>query len=252
MKKYKHKISGYEVTQTKEGFYNSEKYGLVHKELIELSSDWKEIIEKDYKILTLIGNKNNENYKNIIIKCEGANKKEPNDHWDINSVQRLCDLEVFTVGDNVENFNFKGYKIENIDLSDNTIFFRCKIDDHTTFHISLKEAKRYKTPLFTTQDGVDIYEDYNGVIHNVCNLGSFEYVPTNFKSYTSILNKDFDYYTKNKNWLFFSTKEKAQEYIDLNKPKYSFNDICGAIDQSCHLGPNYEKFIKKLEELNRK
>lgn len=69
-----------------------------------------------------------------------------------------------------------------------------------------------KKPLFTTEDGVDIYEG-----------DDYYRVNTNWNLATLTMGERFsNSYAGAK---FFSTKEAAEEYIDRNKPVFSKNDI---------------------------
>lgn len=88
-----------------------------------------------------------------------------------------------------------------------------------------KWAEIVKEPLFTTEDGVDIYEgDEYWVIF-------IYYEPKRLIGVSTIK------YTK-EGKKRFSTKEKAQEYLDLNKPQYSKQDIMDAIrNGKNNLGP---------------
>ena len=120
----------------------------------------------------------------------------------------------------------------------------------STIYIFNKFNKYIKSKLlFITEDGIKVYEKdlgpmeygYWPTVH--CGTYFLSSWPTN-----SVVTTNRIEYPLVK---IFSTKEKALQYINENEPKYSFNDIVGAIDQSLHLGKNYPKFIEKLKELNR-
>ena len=49
----------------------------------------------------------------------------------------------------------------------------------------------------------------------------------------------------------FSTKEKAQEYIELNKPKYSYNQIYDFIKKQESTNNMWYTIFKNLEELKK-
>ena len=91
-----------------------------------------------------------------------------------------------------------------------------------------KWAEIVKEPLFTTEDGVDIYEgdEYWVVFMN--------YEPERLIGVSTIKYTNFLEGKKR-----FSTKEKAQEYLDLNEPQYSKQDIMDAIKNAeINLGRN--------------
>lgn len=132
----------------------------------------------------------------------------------IHSVKRISDGVVFSVGDEVDSTwgkqiitDFEIYK----DVSMIVGFKTCKNP--------LEKIRKLpeRTKLFTTEDGVDVFEG-----------GEYWYLPTtraadSFKPYKCT------YASKGEatpmTWLYFSTEEKAKEYITLNKPVLSLNDI---------------------------
>ena len=210
---------------------------LTHEELQYCNWDeyYEEIVEKDYEILSLIEDK-------LIYNCDKYSKDYINQLFNtigvnIHSVKRLSDGEIFTVGDKVVGYNNSIAKIKTIDLV-GEISLNIGTDKHEGF--SLKNLKKSKQPLFTTEDGVDIFEGDN-------------YCYFRFHSWTcdnAIANKEFYYQDKfSKNSLYFSTKEKAEEYILMNKPCLSLKevlDIVSFLDRS-------EKKLKELvkQKLNK-
>ena len=86
-------------------------------------------------------------------------------------------------------------------------------------------------PLFTTEDGVDIYEgDRIYCIFSDFSIGFTGKL--NFKPTT----------------LCFSSKERAEEYILMNKPCLSINDVNNCYD-SPHGSPIHNKLVDKLKQL---
>jgi hypothetical protein len=76
-----------------------------------------------------------------------------------------------------------------------------------------KNLEKVKDPLFITEDGVEIYDKDQTV-----------YL-TNSLTYMSIKA-----YKWNKTRMIFSTQEKAREYVDLNKPIFSKQQILDAME----------------------
>ena len=79
------------------------------------------------------------------------------------------------------------------------------------FHYNLNNLKKAKQPLFITEDSVDIFE------------GDTIYMVTLFDYSLSdgiVNNKDFG-----RNKARYSTKEKAEEWIVMNKPLLSLSDV---------------------------
>lgn len=206
---------------------------------------FEEIVEKDYEILSFIANKNRKgitegdiislNKDNIFsgnskdfIKISGSLSEALNsDVWNIHSVKRLSDGEVFTVGDKIEGYDNTG--IKEIKLFEHGL--RVITDANGKGVVTdklawdLKSCKKAKTPLFTTEDGVDIYE--GDTIYSV------------FSNY--IISTDIAGKYKNSNsehpvehWCrddkYFSTKEAAEEYVLMNKPCLSINGVMTSQD----------------------
>ena len=161
---------------------------------------WQEVVEKDYEILSLIASERHPQHKKgskfLHNKDYGFKNMYPTEFWDIYSVKRISDNKIFTIGDSYEDLI-----IEKMFMSvDNNII--------TTY------KPKAKQPLFTTEDGVDIFE---GDLVVCFDKDSF-----------CIRNKTylFKEYDKNdRTYLFFSTKEKAEEYILMNKPVLSLKEI---------------------------
>lgn len=150
-------------------------------------------------------------------------------YLEIYKIVRLSDNQIFSIGDkiiskvwNYYNFDHKPLTIEAIDIIDNTLRF--KLSNNTS--ILLKNTKNiaYKgfiKPLFTTEDGVDVFNDIPVYCLLKSDLSPWRNLEPWFK--TDGIHEG---------WLYFSTKEKAQEYIDLNKPKLSINDVLEIVNLS--------------------
>jgi hypothetical protein len=99
-----------------------------------------------------------------------------------------------------------------------------------------------KKPILTTHDGVDLFEgDKYFPIHN-------RYITNGAESTVKQDYKKCNY--THEDYIIFSTKEKAQEYIDYNKPKYSLNDIKNDWLNVWEHQSNY--IINNLKKLNRR
>jgi len=150
----------------------------------------------------------------------------------IHSVKRLSDGEVFTIGDLIDfgDFGNKGFrpigKIE-VDYFDKT---RVTAWDgaYGKGAINKWEKASKKTPLFTTEDGVEIFE------------GDKFYYPNIhiWKTIISEADKRVLIFIRLNKYKPFSTKEKSEEYILLNKPCLSVNEIIAVIP-----GFNFHKEI---------
>jgi hypothetical protein len=203
---------------------------------------WELVVEKDYEILSYIDNNNIFTVEDNSEILERLNLK-------IYSIKRLSDNEIFTIGDKITSSLFS--KLTDIDIikhfyipdenfckiwtnifNINDIIFGTNKFWQSNLHHTIK----VKQPLFTTEDGVDIFE------------GDEFY----------FLQKDWLKYLNNYGKLIaskgtiaelaykrFSTKEKAEEYILLNKPCLSLKDIEFAISKT----NNAEEKRNKLKDL---
>lgn len=166
---------------------------------------YEEVIEQDYEILSF----RFKDYKIITIaKKDEIQMRLSNSCEEIYSVFRKSDGEVFTIGDKVSPSLFEkktSFIIDELKIIGNTICIRGDKNQS-----SLEYIHHIKTKLFTTEDGVDIFED------NKC------YFVNRFFDITETIGNI--YYDK-QNLKYFSTKEKAEEYIIMNKPCLSLNDI---------------------------
>ncbi len=171
-----------------------------------------ELVDKEYEILSLlhsngeIHSSNTHLNKNHFKRCLDA-FNAGSTTWSIYSIKRLSDGEVFTIGDKVKCIHQAHLDevstIESISVKDT----RCFISG-----MNMEYFQKINKVL-TTEDGVDIFIN-----------DEVWYIKKNLKStvYKKIVK------TKRwniKDWLYFSTKEAAEEYILMNKPVFSLEEI---------------------------
>jgi len=137
-------------------------------------------------------------------------------------VKRLADGEVFSVGDEVVNQKSRiggqmQFKIGHFHLHSGNIISAYDFDPAFGINfLSLSHAsKPVREVLFTSFDGVKIFPGDDFFITDLSN--------GNLTSITAG-EKDRGYWKHAK---LFSTKEKAEEYILINKPIFSLKDIMG-------------------------
>jgi len=169
----------------------------------------QKVIEKDYEILKFILPNSKITYvKNARNSLEFMLNNF--NTYKIHSVKRLSDGEVFTIGDKCKNGIITSFKQVNSGCPLSALY------NNGCQHDYIQHLLKIKQPLFTTEDGVDIFDLKKDIIYfvpkktlsNIFNnqsLGTFCYEP------------EIEYY--------FSTKEKAEEYILMNKPCLSFSNI---------------------------
>lgn len=218
---------------------------------------WEEVIEKDYEILSFkeglrIWYKVTDgNYTQYPEREHGTFTEkyalEESKTYSIHSIKRLSDGEIFTIGDKLEcEIPTKSiFKLDKIKLRNNQIYFICNHGGNVyQSHYWLHQVSHFKQHLFTTEDGVNINvgDEYFELIipgfHNkecVWNI-----IPNIGRS-----NLIYDQEGNRKHFrLWFSTKEKAEEYIIENKPCLSLNDV-----KKLDLGLGTQWLRHKLKQL---
>lgn len=160
----------------------------------------------------------------------------------INAVKRLSDGEVFMVGDRLNHGSYSqnvaNDKIEKITIEGGDLYFDGDFGTEYHWTVNIKTAKKAsptsREPLFVTFDGVSIYDgdSYYRI------LDTFE-VQGNY----NVTKKPSDATIKHS----FGKLEAAKDYVLMNKPVLSVNDIL-SISQKSTL--EFREFNKhKLKEL---
>lgn len=191
---------------------------------------WEKVVEKDYEILSFIATINcvGDKYKTIRKPDKHYTVDDylykgccvENGNYNIHSVKRLSDSQIFTIGDIIDTRVDNKYKQEilEINLGINNNFLKDKLIFKTKAgYVVIDIAIKTKQKLFTSEDSVDIFEGDKS--YEVKSNGKIKNKPLEWFPSKHHLN-----HIKNNN-LNFSTKEKAEEYILLNKPVLSLNDI---------------------------
>jgi len=181
--------------------------------LIENSNDWEEVKENGYEILEFscdivsVDLKRNEN--------SGFGQYQVDENTLLNSslhkiysVKRLSDGEIFTIGDLVsrEDGLFKGVL--------NSINEKFEASTSSEDLIGMGWLKKVKQPLFTTEDGKDIYVG-----------DKFWVVDKKYGSYKTHETAGGHFTKFHEDRLRFSTRELAEEYVLMYKPCLSAIDV---------------------------
>lgn len=168
---------------------------------------------KTYNIVTLQSN-------GRYFYTEGNNTFDPNGFFKgstledelkagsiIHSVKRLSDGEIFTIGDKIDIRGKKDATLKWINYTNNEV----AIGTSYAMVVNLWELKHCEKPLFKTEDGVDIYEgdEVTWLFRDEIKIAG-----------TRKADKNMYIYLK-----YFSTKEAAEQYVLLNKPCLSINDL---------------------------
>ena len=165
---------------------------------------WEEEIEKDYEILQYV-RKDRQSYSS---KRRGGKDHEKD--WNIFSVKRISDGEVFSIGNSITGATYKDpRKIEEIILEGDDEIALGQGKGYT----ELVDAVKCKTPLFLTNDGVEVF------------IGDIVYVvQSSLNGIDKIMVANFrpeDYPTMK----VFSTNKAAEDYIIKNKYALSIEDF---------------------------
>jgi len=180
---------------------------------------WEEVVEKEYEILSIIFESSNRidtlRENGLYAISTGSNKQETGKYsidcyylgWEIHSVKRLSDGEVFTIGDEIIDEDLGVCSIRGFKIINNKMHII-----YLDYDYPLEKTIKHKQKLFTTEDGVDIYE---GNKYWCINIKDFNYWASICKSKTQ-LHKDYR---------AFSTEKAAENYIKCHKPVLSYNDV---------------------------
>lgn len=200
---------------------------------------WEEVVQKDYEILSFKEIQSGEIYTD----CYGVYESHLNSYLEyvkngvdiIHSVKRLSDGEVFTIGDNCKlTGKIQSFKIDS--KSNLCIVEFSSGEDILCF------LEKVKTPLFKTEDGVDIYENDNWFIVYIPGYKGTRPLWTLYHSSDGALAIWLDDLSIKR----FSTKEKAEEYILMNKPCLSLKEVLELPNYVSHRGCGFAEALQKL------
>jgi hypothetical protein len=205
------------------GYFTTFKYAHLYPEF------WEEIVEPTFEILSFRSNKEWKNGHLVHFKQthfeERIKDYLKDSEWDIHSVKRLSDGEIFTIGDTtdegiIEEFQYcKDHRLIISFVDGIPRYLDAKGSSH-------KLSKIKKQKLFTTEDNVDIFKDdtyYNVYNYKICNELTAVNPLTHHEKHV------------------FSTKDAAQEWIILNKPCLSINDIKSISTENIIIGKDETK-----------
>jgi hypothetical protein len=205
------------------GAEENERFHLTQKCMENNPEYWEKIIEKDYEILSLISSDNTiityENgggcYKNDELKKDYKDKEYfllcfliHKDLWKINSIKRLSDNEIFSVGDKVVNPAGITFTISKFYLDSKSEKMLANGDNGNGIRINKISHVKF---LLTTEDGVKIFRG------DTC----YCVIKKTMKvlKWSNILDDG----TLDK-YVYFSTKQSAEDFINKNKVLFVTED----------------------------
>jgi len=181
---------------------------------------WEEVVEKDFEVLSFLHNStilsvvNNQPFKGKLLK-------DNLDKFTINSIKRLSDGEIFSLGDKVIISKLKhdgSFIIDEFYFDCNGEKLLCNGKFAGNGHVSINKIEKAKTPLLITEDGIEIFEHVN-----------LFYIQD---SIICSCYSDLGFYHDNReNTKFFSSKKKAEEYFLITEPCLSIKDIAPIIGE---------------------
>jgi len=246
MRKFKHKTTG-EVAALHNNFYVCKDSACIPIRFIEGSCDWEEIVEKDYEILSLNTNSSFGITKSKL-DIEAFEDEDCNTlNFNINSIKRLSDGEILTIGDTIADTFYSEQKISEFYI-DKKLGKMC-IYTSTTCRFSINTIKKPKPPILITEDKVNLFEGdsyYFVWLHNPA---------INQKVYT-IYSEKVTPLKEGSTWsesaIFFAKKENAERHIKLNSPKYTALDMLNMANHYASYIKNFteDKILKYLEKIN--
>lgn len=200
--------------------FNNRGMDKVHKESSNVRMRPESPAEKDYEIISYSPDNGR-----TILTTEKYGKTWASNNTPIHSVLRKSDNTVFTLGDMV-CFRIEtnpNWRIDNFLLKeDGTLLARSNSSDHCEFvDKDLLKINQIKPILFTTEDGVDIYEYTDITLHHLSPNYDISFSNSKFLAKQ---NRSF--------FKIFSTKSKAEEYILQHRPLLiSLNDLLSVWDK---------------------
>lgn len=263
-------------------YANWHMYGITNEcifkaKIIENSPEfWQKVIQKDYEILSFTDKPNtgriyrkytsNLFYSDDSAKLWSESDLLKDEDVKIHSVKRLFDGEIFTIGDKLNDKSFTEnarHPLSKTDIWDNIItkiaivknsdsevagYSYTNMNGQLMFsasnkwknlNVSLKDAIKAKKPLFITEDGKEIfeYQEYWFITTLDWKLKSHT-MGISDRHYPPLGNKQF------------STKEAAWEYILMNKPVLSLNDVRNAMKTPLSWSCKLEELVKSKINTN--
>lgn len=197
--------------------------------------EFKDIVEafKKYKLGNdfLWAERENESQQNTIQKdWEIVRAIWRGNNTEIESVRRLSDGEVFSLGDDV-GYSQNPYKTFKID-SFNVIGHNMMAVNSVGRELNIIILNNNKKPLFQTEDGKDVYE-------------GGEFVAVQKTTFDMLCCRQT--LTNPENYYIFSNEEKANNWVLMNKPVLSVNDVLAVCENNYGFLQN--KLLDRLKEI---
>lgn len=210
----------------------------------------EKVIQKDFEIMTFnykggLYNKNEQGYAIGTSFTHSLESHLKDGVSKVHAVKRLSDGEIFTVGDNIEFTRGDEVCVRTIEgiivwKSDITIRHEKGTISNETIGGIFQEITKRKKPIFTTEDGVNIF--VGDSVYVVSEKGELlDYVYSNVRNDGRMSCRKY-----------FSTKQAAQDYVDNNQPRLSIKDCLKIKDAWFENQKSLEESIKEYLKENNK
>lgn len=232
-----------EFIQTRLHIQESASFDLIEqfKASKQPKQDWEILSVKDTQRGYLVTEVN----KLPIYELSEYPEKYEKGRFEIHSVKRLSDDEVFSIGDKVVYMNNHNkydiiikIQLGNSQFGPKSPLAPYFVVENSSFGCYIDRINHYIPQImFTTEDGIPLYKG-----------DKFWHIDSNFEIKESIANAIWTGATR-----CFSTKEKAEEWLLWNKPVLTLNDIKKCNPYTTDYNPHYLKIIQiAKEKLNQK
>ena len=259
MKQFKHKktdiivnLVEYSTDNTSVKFYENPKHEVqLIPELVEDSNDWEEVVEHKYIVIRYKDSAGNIYYRKfngkftINLQYEYDEDKLINRELSIDTIRRVSDGVNFSVGDKVVwdwiESGLPYFTITKFFYKDNQLKFATK--EGSDFRLNKMLLSHYKSEV--------LYRSYDG--YDICEGDAFHAVQKN--SFNTIENCQYKIDNES-NYLIFKNKDNMYEYVWLNKPCLSINDVAKVYVTANRKYPKrpsgWEKQAEQLIEIVKK
>ncbi len=239
MREFKHKITGIKGKLSEDNHLHFDRTGgdeSCHETIwfgfIENSQDWEEVVKPYWEVISFKQPNNNRidtKRENGLFGVSTGNKPQKEgyynensyrSYWNIYSVKRQSDGVIFTVGDTVICNERYVEKISSIGFfQENHLVFNFEntSDNFTTESEWNRMQPKIDRALFTTEDGVEIFDEKKQVAWVI--NGNYSYDLGVCATNRELVKNNPQTYK------LFSTREIAEQWILQNEKKYSLNNL---------------------------
>lgn len=171
--------------------------------------------------------------------------------YTIHSVKRNKDGVIFTIGDRCTSDIHEKFGNFNVTKFTLTSSGDSIVANGVGYQTSFNRLEKSKDLLFTTEDGVDIYDCDNNVngkgkrLYQAALKAGTDCWNDDYEPYTMLILNDHGLRGTKERFITFSTEPLAREYILMNKPCLSVNDIKSLMQNQMIYLENVKDIVKE-------